>query len=84
MSRSWWGRGVGTVGPRRVCGPDSAELLLFTDRANATGNALHQRVGYRRPVEDHLAVEFGAGERDGVAEGLPEVGGGEGAGPRRA
>ncbi|MFE7313311.1 hypothetical protein ACFU7T_09385 [Streptomyces sp. NPDC057555] len=70
------------MGPRRACGPDSAELLLFTDLANATSNALYQRVGYR-PVEDHLAIEFGAGERDGEAEGPPEAGGGEGAGPRR-
>ncbi|MFI0710119.1 GNAT family N-acetyltransferase [Streptomyces inhibens] len=34
------------------------ELLLFTDLANPTSNALYQRLGYR-PVEDHLVLEFG-------------------------
>ncbi|MFF2806173.1 GNAT family N-acetyltransferase [Streptomyces sp. NPDC058000] len=38
------------------------ELLLFTDLANPTSNALYQRIGYR-PVEDHLVIAFGAEER---------------------
>ncbi|WP_341483738.1 GNAT family N-acetyltransferase [Streptomyces endophytica] len=37
------------------------EVVLFTDLANATGNALHQRVGCRA-VEDHVGLEFDAGE----------------------
>ncbi|MFB7515362.1 GNAT family N-acetyltransferase [Streptomyces sp. NPDC056144] len=35
-----------------------AHVLLFTDLANPTSNALYQRLGYR-PVTDHLGVEFG-------------------------
>ncbi|WP_433860043.1 GNAT family N-acetyltransferase [Streptomyces kronopolitis] len=34
------------------------EVLLFTDLANPTSNALYRRLGYR-PVEDQLALEFG-------------------------
>ncbi|MET7766853.1 GNAT family N-acetyltransferase [Streptomyces sp. NPDC005393] len=33
------------------------EVLLFTDLANPTSNALYQRLGYR-PVEDHLLLSF--------------------------
>lgn len=36
------------------------EVLLFTDLANPTGNALYRRLGYR-PVEDQLVLEFGPG-----------------------
>ncbi|WP_432039423.1 GNAT family N-acetyltransferase [Streptomyces cucumeris] len=35
------------------------EVLLFTDLANPTSNALYQRLGYR-PVEDHLQLSFTA------------------------
>ncbi|MFH8583659.1 GNAT family N-acetyltransferase [Streptomyces celluloflavus] len=35
----------------------ATELLLFTDLANPTSNALYQRLGYR-PVGDHLVLEF--------------------------
>ncbi|MFB7589219.1 GNAT family N-acetyltransferase [Streptomyces sp. NPDC056169] len=35
----------------------TAQVLLFTDLANPTSNALYQRLGYR-PVTDHLGVEF--------------------------
>ncbi|MCZ0979452.1 GNAT family N-acetyltransferase [Streptomyces diastatochromogenes] len=34
-----------------------ARVLLFTDLANPTSNALYQRLGYR-PVTDHLGVRF--------------------------
>ncbi|MEU2078811.1 GNAT family N-acetyltransferase [Streptomyces sp. NPDC013489] len=43
------GRVAATAGATRV--------LLFTDLANPTSNALYQRLGYR-PVTDHLGVEF--------------------------
>ncbi|MEE4420079.1 hypothetical protein [Streptomyces bugieae] len=36
-------------------------MVLFTDLANATGNALYRGVGYRA-VEDHVVREFDAGE----------------------
>ncbi|WP_419999739.1 GNAT family N-acetyltransferase [Streptomyces boninensis] len=35
------------------------QVLLFTDLANPTSNALYQRLGYR-PVEDHLNLTFTA------------------------
>ncbi|MFI1302183.1 GNAT family N-acetyltransferase [Streptomyces sioyaensis] len=45
---------------RAVRAGGTQELLLFTDLANPTSNALYQRLGYR-PVEDHLVLEFGRG-----------------------
>ncbi|MDV9173877.1 GNAT family N-acetyltransferase [Streptomyces sp. W16] len=36
----------------------AAEVLLFTDLANPTSNALYQRIGYR-PVADFTAYDFG-------------------------
>ena len=36
----------------------AAEVVLFTDLANPTSNALYQRLGYR-PVEDHVVLSFG-------------------------
>jgi predicted GNAT family acetyltransferase len=36
----------------------TAEVLLFTDLANPTSNALYQRLGYR-PVEDRVLLTFG-------------------------
>ncbi|MFC8512850.1 GNAT family N-acetyltransferase [Streptomyces sp. NPDC057257] len=38
----------------------AAEVLLFTDLANPTSNALYQRIGYR-PVADFAVYEFGDG-----------------------
>jgi predicted GNAT family acetyltransferase len=35
----------------------AADVVLFTDLANPTSNALYQRLGYR-PVEDRAVVEF--------------------------
>ena len=37
----------------------AAEVLLFTDLANPTSNALYQRLGYR-PVEDRIVLSFAA------------------------
>ncbi|MFF8834878.1 GNAT family N-acetyltransferase [Streptomyces sp. NPDC015130] len=40
----------------------TGQVLLFTDLANPTSNALYRRLGYR-PVIDHLGVRFtGAGD----------------------
>ncbi|WP_262063396.1 GNAT family N-acetyltransferase [Streptomyces sp. STR69] len=38
----------------------AAEVLLFTDLANPTSNALYQRIGYR-PVADFTTYDFGPG-----------------------
>ncbi|MGW6390078.1 GNAT family N-acetyltransferase [Streptomyces sp. NPDC055103] len=40
----------------------AAQVLLFTDLANPTSNALYQRLGYR-PVTDHLGVAFTGPDR---------------------
>jgi hypothetical protein len=37
-------------------------VLLFTDLANPTSNALYQRIGYR-PIVDYAVVEFTASQR---------------------
>jgi GNAT superfamily N-acetyltransferase len=37
------------------------DVLLYTDLANPTSNALYQRLGYR-PVEDRLVLSFGPAE----------------------
>lgn len=34
------------------------DVVLYTDLANPTSNALYQRLGYR-PVEDRLVLSFG-------------------------
>jgi GNAT superfamily N-acetyltransferase len=36
----------------------STDVLLYTDLANPTSNALYQRIGYR-PVEDRVVLSFG-------------------------
>ncbi|MET9804832.1 GNAT family N-acetyltransferase [Streptomyces sp. NPDC006368] len=37
------------------------QVLLFTDLANPTSNALYQRLGYR-PLDDHVHLDFTAGD----------------------
>ena len=37
-------------------------MVLFTDLANPTSNALYQRLGYQ-PVADRLVLAFGKGGR---------------------
>lgn len=50
--------GAVTAAVSRAARSAGAErVLLFTDLANPTSNALYQRIGYR-PVEDHLLLTF--------------------------
>ncbi|MFD4376421.1 GNAT family N-acetyltransferase [Streptomyces sp. NPDC058486] len=49
--------GVTTTATRAALGSGATQVLLFTDLANPTSNALYQRLGYR-PVADHLGVRF--------------------------
>ncbi len=52
--------GAATVAVSRLALDQGAdEVVLFTDLANPTSNALYQRLGYR-PVEDRLILEFTA------------------------
>ncbi len=38
----------------------AAEVVLYTDLANSTSNALYQRLGYH-PVEDRVTLSFQPG-----------------------
>jgi len=42
----------------------AAAVVLFTDLANPTSNALYQRLGYR-PIADRVVLDLTTGERDG-------------------
>ncbi|WP_370412363.1 GNAT family N-acetyltransferase [Streptomyces fradiae] len=48
---------VTTEAGRAARAAGAAQVLLFTDRANPTSNALYQRLGYR-PIADHTRVAF--------------------------
>jgi GNAT superfamily N-acetyltransferase len=56
------GRGYGGAATATVSGAaldaGIAEVVLYTDLANPTSNALYQRLGYL-PVEDRIIVSFG-------------------------
>ncbi|MEU7022894.1 GNAT family N-acetyltransferase [Streptomyces sp. NPDC046203] len=49
--------GVTGAASRAALDAGAAHVVLFTDRANPTSNALYQRLGFR-PVVDHTAVAF--------------------------
>ncbi|MCX5390366.1 GNAT family N-acetyltransferase [Streptomyces sp. NBC_00094] len=49
--------GATEAASRAALDSGATRVLLFTDLANPTSNALYQRLGYR-PVTDHLTVEF--------------------------
>ncbi|WP_042382465.1 GNAT family N-acetyltransferase [Streptacidiphilus melanogenes] len=50
---------VVTQASRELQRSGAEQVLLFTDLANPTSNALYQRIGYR-PLGDHTVVEFTA------------------------
>ncbi len=74
-SRAWFAsvpsaprRGSGAMGcagavtvpvSQAALGADADNVVLFTDLANPTSNALYQRIGYR-PVEGRVALTFGS------------------------
>ena len=41
----------------------AAEVVLYTDLANPTSNALYQRLGYR-PVEERVLLDLLPAQRD--------------------
>jgi predicted GNAT family acetyltransferase len=57
----WRGRGFGAAVTATVCqaalDAGAREVLLFTDLANPTSNALYQRLGFR-PVTDRVGIVF--------------------------
>jgi GNAT superfamily N-acetyltransferase len=55
--RGYAGAVTATVS-RAALDAGTAEVLLYTDLANPTSNALYQRIGYR-PVEDRIMLSFG-------------------------
>jgi RimJ/RimL family protein N-acetyltransferase len=52
-----YGGGVTTAVTRAALDAGADDVVLFTDLANPTSNALYQRLGYR-PIEDRMVVEF--------------------------
>ncbi|GIE96159.1 GNAT family N-acetyltransferase [Paractinoplanes rishiriensis] len=52
-----YGGAATTVVTRQALDLGAAHVVLVTDLANPTSNALYQRLGYR-PIEDRVVVEF--------------------------
>jgi predicted GNAT family acetyltransferase len=58
-----YGAAVTAVVSQAALDAGAAHVVLFTDLANATSNALYCRLGYR-PVEERVVLKFEApGER---------------------
>jgi predicted GNAT family acetyltransferase len=55
--RHGYGAAVTAEVSRRALREGAHEVVLFTDLANRTSNALYQRLGYR-PVQDRLVLSF--------------------------
>jgi RimJ/RimL family protein N-acetyltransferase len=55
--RHGYGAAVTAEVSRRALREGAREVLLFTDLANRTSNALYRRLGYR-PVQDRLVLSF--------------------------
>jgi predicted GNAT family acetyltransferase len=54
-----YGGAVTAAVSRAALAAGAADVVLFTDLANPTSNALYHRLGYR-PVEDRLVLQFGS------------------------
>jgi GNAT superfamily N-acetyltransferase len=55
--RQGFGAAATTAATRNALDAGASEVVLFTDLANPTSNALYPRLGYR-PIEDRAVVEF--------------------------
>ncbi|MEU4421281.1 GNAT family N-acetyltransferase [Actinoplanes sp. NPDC024001] len=55
--RRGFGGAATTVATQAALDDGAAHVVLFTDLANPTSNALYQRLGYR-PIEDRAVVKF--------------------------
>jgi predicted GNAT family acetyltransferase len=58
-----YGGAVTTAVTSAAIGAGASELVLFTDLANPTSNALYRRLGYQ-PVEDRVTLGFGSGPQN--------------------
>jgi predicted GNAT family acetyltransferase len=56
--RNGYGAAVTTTVTQAALDAGATDVVLYTDLANATSNALYQRLGYRS-VEDRKVVQFG-------------------------
>lgn len=56
--RNGYGAAVTAAASQAAHAEGAAEVVLFTDLANPTSNALYQRLGYR-PAGDYLVLSFG-------------------------
>jgi GNAT superfamily N-acetyltransferase len=55
--RSGYGGAITTAVSQQALDDGAAEVVLYTDLANPTSNALYQRLGYRQ-VEDRIALDL--------------------------
>jgi ribosomal protein S18 acetylase RimI-like enzyme len=55
--RSGYGGAITAAVSRQALDDGAAEVVLYTDLANPTSNALYQRLGYRQ-VEDRIALDL--------------------------
>jgi GNAT superfamily N-acetyltransferase len=55
--RTGYGGAITTAVSRQALDDGAAEVVLYTDLANPTSNALYQRLGYRE-VEDRIALDL--------------------------
>ncbi|WP_328464910.1 GNAT family N-acetyltransferase [Actinoplanes sp. NBC_00393] len=55
--RRGYGAGVTTAATQAALDAGATDVVLFTDLANPTSNALYPRLGYR-PIEDRAVVKF--------------------------
>jgi RimJ/RimL family protein N-acetyltransferase len=65
--RRGYGGGITTAASRAALAAGASQVVLFTDLANPTSNALYQRLGFE-PVEDRVLLDLlaGADARPGV------------------
>lgn len=61
--RRSYGGGVTTAATQAALDEGAEAVVLFTDQANPTSNALYQRLGYR-PVEDRVVLDLQPGPAD--------------------
>jgi predicted GNAT family acetyltransferase len=55
--RRGYGSAVTVAATRSAAAAGADHIVLFTDLANPTSNAIYQQIGYR-PIEDSVVVEF--------------------------